>query len=60
MGILKKVVFWAITESKACIGFMFIILERAKPPEIPLRLGLGDDFYLHQKSLITESEKTKG
>ena len=34
----------------------FVILERTRPPEIPLSLGLDDDFYLHQKGLITKRE----
>jgi precorrin-6Y C5,15-methyltransferase (decarboxylating) len=34
----------------------FVILERTKPPEISLSLGLDDDLYLHQKGLITKKE----
>jgi len=34
----------------------FVILERTKPPEIPLSLGLDDDLYLHSKGLITKKE----
>ena len=34
----------------------FVILERTRPPEIPLSLGLDDDVYLHQKGLITKKE----
>lgn len=34
----------------------FVILERIKKPEIPLRLGMDDGLYLHQKGLITKKE----
>jgi precorrin-6B C5,15-methyltransferase / cobalt-precorrin-6B C5,C15-methyltransferase len=34
----------------------FIILERTKMPEVPLRLGLDDDLYVHEKGLITKRE----
>jgi precorrin-6B C5,15-methyltransferase / cobalt-precorrin-6B C5,C15-methyltransferase len=34
----------------------FVILERTRPPDIPLFLGLDDDLYLHQKGLITKKE----
>jgi precorrin-6Y C5,15-methyltransferase (decarboxylating) len=34
----------------------FVMLERTKPPEIPLSLGLDDDLYRHHKGLITKKE----
>jgi len=34
----------------------FVILERTKPPEVPLSLGLDDDLYLHRRGLITKKE----
>jgi len=34
----------------------FIILDRTERAEIPLSLGLDDDFYLHQRGLITKKE----
>jgi precorrin-6Y C5,15-methyltransferase (decarboxylating) len=34
----------------------FVILERTGFPEIPLRLGLSDDHYEHEKGLITKQE----
>jgi precorrin-6Y C5,15-methyltransferase (decarboxylating) len=34
----------------------FVILERTKPPEVPLSLGLDDDLYQHRKGLITKKE----
>ncbi len=34
----------------------FVVLERTRPREIPLSLGLDDDLYLHRKGLITKKE----
>jgi precorrin-6Y C5,15-methyltransferase (decarboxylating) len=34
----------------------FVLLERIKRPQIPLHLGLDDDFYLHEKGLVTKRE----
>ncbi len=34
----------------------FVIFDRAKQPEISLCLGLDDDFYLHEKGLISKKE----
>ena len=34
----------------------FVILNQTKKPEIKLCLGLDDDLYLHQRSLITKKE----
>jgi precorrin-6Y C5,15-methyltransferase (decarboxylating) len=34
----------------------FLILERTGVPEIPLRLGLSDDDFQHEKGLITKQE----
>jgi len=34
----------------------FVILERTRRPELPLRVGVPDDLFLHQGGLITKKE----
>jgi len=34
----------------------FVLLQRVKQPDIPLRLGIEDDLYVHEKGLITKKE----
>jgi precorrin-6Y C5,15-methyltransferase (decarboxylating) len=34
----------------------FVLLERKNSPEIPLRIGLDDDLYIHEAGLITKKE----
>ena len=34
----------------------FILLRRTGHPEIPLKIGIDDDLYIHQKGLITKKE----
>jgi precorrin-6B C5,15-methyltransferase / cobalt-precorrin-6B C5,C15-methyltransferase len=43
-------------EGKSFSPLNFVLLERKKHPEIALHLGMDENFYIHEKGLVTKRE----